>query len=246
MALNYGPIYTSVSDITGPSGFYNIKYNNSFITAYVDQEYDGGGWICVIANRINTGGITNLAYNNAVNTCNYRTGTSPGTNTIVSGTSGLSGLANYNIFVGTAYWQFLASRLVTGKVTVVQFVSNTNGTALSNTGAHTKRYRWRFDSFTGTYSMTNAVAISDETGTGSPGMYNYHAVNAFPLSTFDNDQDPYGPGNCSTFYNNSAFWYGQCWSGNVWGGGPSNAYADAYYWDGSGGDYHNYGAVYIK
>ena len=246
MALNYGPIYTSVSNITGPSGFYNIKYNNSYITAYIDQEYLGGGWVCVMANRKDTGGITNLAYNDAVSTCNYRTGTSPGTNTIVSGTSGLSGLANYNIFVGTSYWQFLGGRANAGKVDVVQFVSNTNGTALGNTGAHTKRYRWRFDSFTGIYSMTNAVAVSDETGTGSPGFYNYHAVNAFPLSTFDNDQDPYGPGNCSTFYSNTAFWYGQCWGGNVWGGGPSNYYQDAYYWDGAGNDYHQYGAVYIK
>jgi hypothetical protein len=199
-----------------------------------------------MANRLNTGGITNLAYNDAVNTCNYRTGTSPGTNTIVSPTSGLSGLANYNIFIGVSYWPFLGNRANPGRIDVVQFVANTNGTALGNTGAHTKRYRWKFDYFNSTYGMINAAAISDDTGTGSPGMYNYHAANAFSLSTYDNDQDPYGPGNCSAFYSNSAFWYGDCWSGYVWGGGPSNYYQDAYYWNGSGNDYHQYGAVYIK
>jgi hypothetical protein len=135
-----------------------------------------------MANRLNTGGITNLAYNDAVNACNYRTGTSPATNTIVSGTSGLSGLANYNIFVGTSYWPFLGNRANPGRIDVVQFVSNTNGTALGNTGAHTKRYRWKFDYFNSTYGMINAAAIADETGTGAPGFYNYHAANAFPMA----------------------------------------------------------------
>jgi hypothetical protein len=246
MALNYGPIYRSVSDITGPSGFYNIKYNSTYVTVYVDQEYAGGGWVCVMANRKDTGGITNLTYNNAVNTCNYRSGTSPGTNTIVSPTSGLSGLANYNIFIGVSYWPFLGNRSTPGRIDVVQFVANTNGTALGNTSAHTKRYRWKFDYFNSTYGMVGAAGISDETSTGAPGMYSYHAANAFSLSTYDNDQDPYGSGNCSAFYSNSAFWYGDCWSGNVWGGGPSNYYQDAYYWNSSGDDYHQYGAVYIK
>ena len=243
MALNYGPIYTSVSDITGPSGFYNIKYNNSFITAYVDQEYDGGGWVCVLANRITTGGMGNLTYSNAVNTCNYRTGGStntPGPSVIP--TSGLSGLSNYNIWVGTSYWEILGKRNNPSYVTVVQFVSSTVGTTLGSTGSQSKRYRWRFNNFTSTYGFSGVATISDETGTGAPGMYSYHAANGFSLTTYDNDQDVNG-GNCSTYYANNPFWYGSCWSGNYFAGG---GYADAPYWDGSGGDYHNYGAVYIK
>jgi hypothetical protein len=244
MALNYGPIYTSVSDIVGPSGFYNIKYNNIFVTVYVDQEYLGGGWVCVLANRLNTGGMGNLTYNNAVNASNYRTGGSTNTpGPSVVSTSGLSGLSNYNIWIGTSFWSFLGNRANPGRIDVVQFVSNTNGTALGNTGAHTKRYRWKFDSFTSTYAFTNPVAIADETGTGSPGMYNYHAVNGFSLSTFDNDQDGNG-GNCSSYYANNPFWYGSCWSGNWFAGG--SGYADAPYWNSSEGDYHQYGAVYIK
>jgi hypothetical protein len=245
MALNYGPIYTSVSDITGPSGFYNIKYNSTFVTVYVDQEYSGGGWVCVLANRLNTGGMGNLTYNNAVNTSNYRTGgttNTPGPSVV--STSGLSGLSNYNIWIGTSFWSFLGNRANPGRIDVVQFVSNTNGTALGNTGAHTKRYRWKFDYFNGTYGMVGAAGISDETGTGAPGMYAYHAANGFSLTTYDNDQDIYGPGNCSAFYANNPFWYGACWSGNYFAGG--GGYVDAPYWDGSGNDYHQYGAVYIK
>lgn len=244
MALNYGPIYTSVSDIVGPSGFYNIKYNNSYITAYIDQEYLGGGWVCVMANRKDTGGMGNLTYSNAVNSCNYRTGGSTNTpGPAVSPFSGLSGLANYNIWIGTSLWSFLGGRANPGKIDVVQFVSNAYGTALGNTGAHTKRYRWRFDGFNNNYGFINATGIADETGTGSPGLLNYHAANVFSLTTYDNDQDANPGGNCSTYYANNPFWYGYCWSGNYFAGG---GYVDGPYWDSSGGDYHQYGAVYIK
>jgi len=63
------------------------------------------------------------------------------------------------------------------------------------------------------------------------------------LTTYDNDQDAYGSGNCSTFYNNNPWWYGACWSGNYFAG---NGYQDAPYWDSSTTDYHQYGAIYIK
>jgi hypothetical protein len=66
--------------------------------------------------------------------------------------------------------------------------------------------------------MGGVTAISDETGTGSPGFYSYHAANGFSLTTYDNDQDVYGA-NCSNLYNNNPFWYGACWSGNYFAGG---------------------------
>jgi hypothetical protein len=212
---------------------------------YINQDYDGGGWVLVGANRINTLGMRNLDYYDAVNSCNYRNNDSQ-----VQVTTSTS-LSDVNAFVGTAYWQELAGRLTANRITVVQYVS-TSVVSLNNTGAHNKRYRWR-GSFnnatyafgTNTFNWTNVEAISDETGTGSPGFYSYHAANGFALTTYDNDQDAYSGGNCSTFYNNQGFWYGGCWSGNIWGG-PQSGYADAYYWDGSGGDYWTYGAVYIK
>lgn len=243
MGLNYGPVYKSVSDIKGPSGWYTIRINNEPVVVYVDQSYSGGGWVMVLANNNSTGGMNNLTYNDAVNTCNYRLSGSP---TSASNAIGRS-LTDLNAWVGVKYWASLAGRLTSNVITVVQFVSSTKGTALSNTGAHTKRYRWSFTFSNATYSpgvqtynMANVTGISDETGTGSPGFYSYHAVNGFPLTTYDN----YGFWNgCATFYNNNPWWYGSCWSGNYFAGG---GYANYPYWDSSGGDYHNYGAVYIK
>lgn len=242
MAIAYNGYYTSISQIKGPSGFYNVDIlgdgNRYFV--YVNQDYNQGGWVCVLANRGGTGGMKNLTYSDAVNSVNYRTGTSNATNTISDPRSGSRSLADNNIWVGTKFWSALAGRENPGKITVVQFVSTSNGTLLNAT--HTKRYRWRFDGFNPNYGMIGATAISDETGTGAPGFYSYHAANAFSLTTYDNDKDTNG-GNCSTYYNNNPWWYGSCWSGNYFAGG---GYQDRPYWDSSGTDNHQYGAVYIK
>ena len=231
MSTHYGgPVYRSVSEITGPSGFYNVKTSQGTVIVYVNQSYDGGGWVLVIANRWGTGGVGDLNYYDALNRANYRVSDTP------RPPRGI-GLADFNCWVGLKYWQELAGRATANKITVVQYVSGTNGVELQE--GHTKRYRWRFDNFTTTYAFSGATSISDETGTGTPGLYSYHAANGFSLSTFDNDQDTYGP-NCSTLYGNNPWWYGDCWSGNYFGfdNGP--------YWDSSGADTHQYGAIYIK
>jgi hypothetical protein len=244
MAVFYGGRYNSVADIRGPSGFYNIVIDGFNVPVYVDQSYDGGGWVMVMANRRNTAGMNNLTYYDAVNSCNYRTGgTANGTNTVVSATSKLTGLENYNAWVGTRFWSRLAGRATANKVTVVQFVSATVGTTLANTGAHTKRYRWNFNNFTGTFAFSGVTAVGIEAGPDTPGFYASHAASGSALTTFDRDQDSYGS-NCSTLYNNNPFWYNACWSGNWFAGG--SGYADASHWVGSGADNHNYGAVYIK
>jgi hypothetical protein len=243
MATLGGPTYNNISEIKGPSGFYQVIVNSKPIIVYVDQTYDGGGWICVLANRKNTAGMNNLKYVDATDTINYRTGGTPnGTNTIYTPNHFIGGLDDYNIWIGLSYWQSLAGRVTSNKITVVQFVSTTNGTQLGSTASHTKRYRWRFDSFNLTYAMVGAASLSDETGTGSPGFYSYHAANGYSLSTYDKDQDVSG-GNCSLSYNNNPWWYGACWSGNYFAGG---GHQDGPYWDSSGTDYHQYGAVYIK
>jgi len=236
------PYYTSVSQITGPSGFYYIDILNEGLPQlfYINQDYDGGGWVCVLANRSSTGGMKNLTYSNAVNQINYRNGTSDATNAVASPGPGPQLLSDYNIWVGTKFWTALGNRVTSGKTTVVQFVATTNGTALNS--SHTKRYRWRFGSFNSTYQFVDVESISDETSTGAPGFYSYHAVNGYSLTTYDQDQDDSGS-NCSTNYNNNPWWYGACWNGNYFAGG---GYQDAPYWSGSGSDYHQYGAVYIK
>jgi len=234
MAMHFGGRYTSVSQITGPSGFYNIKLGNDNVVVYVDQEYDGGGWVCVIANHSGSAGMRNLTYYDAVNTCNYRlANVDSNTNVPLYNLSGLG----YRIWIGTKYWEELGKRNNSSYVTVTQFVAPSQNVPLS--GPHTKRYRWKFDNFTPTFAMSGVAGLNDETSTGAPGFYGYHAANGFSLTTYDNDQDVNG-GNCSTYYGNNPWWYGSCWSGNYFGfdNGP--------YWDGSGGDTHQYGAIYIK
>lgn len=229
--------YTSVDQIKGPSGWYKIDIlgDGDGQLFYVDQSYDGGGWVCVLANRRNTQGMRNLTYDKATNYVNYRSNSQdvnidPKTTT----------LANTNIWVGTRYWEALGGRENPGYTTVVQFVAGTNGTALS--GSHTKRYRWRFGSFSSTYAFQSVAALSDETGTGAPGFYSGHASPGYSLTTYDNDQDIYGS-NCSHLYSNSPWWYSDCWSGNYFAGG---GYVDGPYWVSSTSDYHQYGAVYIR
>lgn len=233
MAINYNGRYNSVSDVKGPSGWYWINTSLGPVHTYINQDYDGGGWVLVIANRWGTGGMRNLTYDSAVNNCNITTNGS----TYIPQGSKLTALSDYNIWIGTKFWSILSGRAVSGKTTVVQFVSTSFGTPLN--GTHTKRYRWRFDNFNSTYGFVNAAAVSDETGTGSPGLYNYHAVNGYSLTTFDKDQDAHGS-NCSAIYGNNPWWYGACWSGNYFG------YDNGPYWDSSGADTHQYGAIYIK
>lgn len=239
MGTFYNGYYKSVSDIKGPSGWYWINTALGPVHTYVDQDYDGGGWVLVLANRAGQGAMSNLTYFNAVNTCNIRTNN----NTVIASGSKLSSLSNYDIWIGTKYWSILSGRITSNKITVVQFVAGTNGITLNSTGSHNKRYRWRFDNFNSTYGMVGAIAISDETGTGAPGLYAYHAINGFSLSAYDVDQDTYGS-NCSVYYGSTPWWYGACWDGHYFpnGGGYSNHVN----WAGAGSQQYQYGAVYIK
>jgi hypothetical protein len=101
MATIGGPIYNNICEIKGSSGFYQINVNNTPIIVYVDQTYDGGGWICVLANRKNTAGMNNLTYDNALYNINYRTGGIPNsTNTTYTPNHFIGGLDDYNIWIG--------------------------------------------------------------------------------------------------------------------------------------------------
>lgn len=243
MGIHYNGRYNSVSEVRGPSGWYTINTTAGPCQTYIDQSYDGGGWCLVLANRGSTAGMNNLTYVDATTKCNFRTGgTNNGSNTTVPEGSKLATLADYNVFIAPVFWPLLAGRATSGKVTVVQFVSGTNGTALNATGSHNKRYRWRFDSFNSRWGFTGVVAVSDETSTGAPGFYSYHAGNGYSLTTYDVDQDVNG-GNCSTYYNNNPWWYGSCWDGNYFAGG---GYSDQANWAGAGSQLYQYGAVYIK
>ena len=245
------PGHTHIDSIT-TSGWYSIKTPAGHCTTWIECDFESNrNWALVLANRGSTGGMNNLRWDDAVKKVNIRTGGSnQGTNTTVTNFSDLgTSLSAYNVWIGLDFWRYLGKRTNSSNVTVCQYVSTTNGTRLSSTGSHTKRARWQFSDFNfqdksnvDTYAFQNASFVSDDTSTGQPGMYSYHAFSNRGLTTFDNDIDD-NSGNCATYYNNNPFWYGSCWSGNWFAGG---GYADRPYWNSSGGDNHQYGGVYVS
>lgn len=258
MATNGGPILTGQNltstkvskrfkkkHSTSPTGLYTIRVpelGNQPLRLWVDNEYDGGGWVLVLANRQYTAGMNNLTYNDGINSVNYRTG---GSNDASNTTTWLKrgyGLSDFNAWVGLKYWPYLANRKTSGKITVVQIVS-TSPVELNDTSNHTYRAEWTFTGWNSEYAFVGRSFVANHKGTTTPGMYAYHAASTNRgLTTFDQDNDENG-GNCSTYYNNNPWWYGSCWSGNFFAGG---GYQDMPYWNSSGADRHAYGAVYIK
>jgi hypothetical protein len=244
MGFHRGPTYNSVSEITGPSGFYKINTSLGPIVVYIDQDYDGGGWVLALSNREYTGGMNNLKYDDAINNYNYRTGGSNnGTNITVTSDRAIKnlGLSGVNSWLGLKFWSEITGRKTTDRIHVTQFVSNSVVT-LNTTGSHVFRTSWTSSGFSSTYGFESVGNISNQVGGTTPGLYS-HASSGNNLTTYDNDQDTNG-GNCSTYYNNNPWWYSSCWTGNYFAGG---GYQDRSHWvSSSSGNSYPYGAVYIK
>lgn len=186
---------------------------------YCDFTFDNQRvWVMVIANRTGTGAVGSLTYANA---------TSPIITTIGTYNSSLA----FNLWVGLNYWPHLGN-------TINQYVYS-SATGLS--GTHTKRSRWKFSGFSSTYAFIHPRDITNDVGSTAPGLYAYHAVNGYSLSTYDNDQDVHGT-NCSSVYGNNPWWYGACWDGNYFGFSQS----DNVHWSSSSSDQHAYGAIFLS
>jgi len=67
-----------------------------------------------------------------------------------------------------------------------------------------------------------------KTGTQA-GLWSYHRGRRF--STYDSDNNG-GVHNCASYYSNTPWWYGYCWSGSINGGGENNghSYYNGAYW----------------
>lgn len=239
MGFSRGPIYNNVSEIQGPTGWYKVNTSEGPTVVWVDQDYDGGGWVMVLANRRYTAGMNNLKYTDAINNCNYRiNGSDDATNDVQETSRKLLNktYSDVNAWVGLKFWSELAGRITSNSIKVVQYV-HTSTVPLS--GTHTYRSSWTTSGFSSTYAFQSRANITNIVGGVTPGMYS----SGNSLTTYDNDQDTHG-GNCSTFYNNNPWWYYSCWTGNYFAGG---GYIDGPYWVSSNSaNSFAYGAVYIK
>jgi len=216
------------------TGWYWLTVDGSVNLYWIDMDYDGGGWVLVANNRLNTGNMGTTAGTYAASTTgfitlgNYGLGTNP---------------SNFNLWVGLNKWNSIAA--ASGQRKFVEIVSSNIGVKLGQTGFHSKRARWTWTGWSGTYAWQGVGNFSLELGANNPGLYSYHIAGGYSFTAYDLDQDG-NPGNCATFYGNTPFWYGSCWDGNFWGGGSSGSYADGPFWSGSSTDYFNYGAYYVK
>lgn len=222
-----------------PTGWYWLLIDNTPQLFWIDMVYNGGGYVLVLNNRINTLGMAGLYYIQATkNPINY------------VGSYGYTGMlpSNFNLWVGLDAWSSITNANNSPSQTmnnVVEIVA-TQFRSLGNVYGHTKRASWKWNGgWGGAYAWTGISNSIVETGGSLPGLYSFHAAGGYNLTTLDVDQDTYGS-NCATQYNNQPNWYDACWSGSPFGGGGSGSHADAWFWDSSGGDYHNYGALYIR
>lgn len=246
MGTGYGntKVYNNASEITGPTGWYMIQAGGRPRPFYVDQDYDGGGWVLVMSNRRYTGGMNNLKWNDGMNSVNYRyAGVNQGSNKLGLGISSPP-IGNLNSWVGLTLWSGLSGRAAANTITVVQYTAATNGVALGSTGSHAQRIRFTgtgFNSTTGAFQGKALTSLElDSNGWGNSGFY---SMMGNPLTTYDKDLDTNG-GNCATYYNNNPFFYTSCWTGNIFAGG---GYVDGPYWVSSSSTYQQqYCGVYIK
>lgn len=222
-----------ITDLGLPNGWYWVDLQGPK-HVYVNTQFDGGGWYLVLQNRAGNGGIGTINYVDAIEYQQiYRTAFG-----LEYNTANQRDLNKFNLWTGMKLWEEMTGGKGTGgQVAQIVFTSPTDLDA-----SYTKRATWTYSGFGDRYAFQGAGNVSSTSD--NPGMYSYHALNGYNLTTHDRDQDVYGS-NCANLYGGHPFWFGACWSGNNWGS-TAGSYADAYFWTSSGGDYHNYGATYVR
>lgn len=203
-----------------PNGPYWIDPDADANTADAFQTWcdmAGGGWTMVAQNNRAVVTNGNLAW--AASTGNGVT--------VRGGTFGANPEA-FDLWVGLSEWNLIGStaRLEVGAVSL----------------APTKQAT--FDISIGTPAQNYFLNLSNPVlvfGSTLPGLYTYHRNRAF--TAFDVDNDDFAL-NCSPEYG-YPWWYGACWNGSLWGSDTGN-YLPAAYWEGSQGDFHNWGAIWLR
>ena len=222
-----------ITDLGLPNGWYWVDLSGPKLV-YVNTKFSGGGWYLITQNRTGNGGIGTINYVDAIDSKQFYKTQYGLETTLVKERD----LGTFNLWTGMKLWEEMTGGKGTGgQVAQVVYTSPTD-----LDGLNTKRATWSYSSFSERYAFQGATGVSSNSN--NPGLYGYHAANGYNLTTHDRDQDASG-GNCANNYGGHPMWFGACWSGNVWGS-TAGGYADAYFWDGSGSDYFNYGAVYVR
>lgn len=222
-----------ITDLGLPNGWYWVDLSGPKLV-YVNTKYSGGGWYLITQNRRGNGGIGTINYVDAIDSKQYYK------DEFGLSTSQLRerDLGTFNLWTGMKLWEEMTGGKGTGgQIAQVVYTSPTD-----LDGPNTKRATWSYSGFSERYAFQGATGVSSNSN--NPGLYGYHAANGYNLTAHDRDQDGYGA-NCSNLYGGHPMWFGACWSGNIWGSTSGN-YADAYFWNSSGGDNHNYGATYVR
>lgn len=222
-----------IANPSASTGWYWLNLDGTPRQYWIDMDFEGGGWV-LVASHPSGISIPSLTYSQAAQSYSYNG--SPGFSI------GTSNPSSYATWMGLNGWNSIVTANSAGR----NFIYFASSSATSLSGSHSRRTRWKWNGWTSSFGWSGVNTVVNDIGGVTPGLYSYHIANGYSFTTYDADQDGYSGANCSSFYNNSPWWYGSCWDGSFWGSNGASGYQNSSYWTGSAGDYYGYGAMYVK